>query len=105
MKRAKPITVEVPRRHRAHELCGIVLHPAGHTRSPAHAQRRFAAASGSTPPTWPSTSVPEGSRTHWRVRALGVRQLAVSIPHKVAVMAHLDEVEDLRRCVSAPSIR
>ena len=34
-------------------------------------------------------------------RALGVRQLAVSIPHKVAVMEHVDEVEPNARRIGA----
>jgi shikimate dehydrogenase len=34
-------------------------------------------------------------------RALGVRQLAVSIPHKQAVMEHLDEVEETARRIGA----
>lgn len=34
-------------------------------------------------------------------RALGVRQLSVSIPHKVAVMGHIDEVEETARRIGA----
>jgi shikimate dehydrogenase len=34
-------------------------------------------------------------------RALGVRQLSISIPHKVAVMQHLDEVEATARRIGA----
>jgi shikimate dehydrogenase len=34
-------------------------------------------------------------------RALGIRQLAVSIPHKQAVMAHLDAVDDVARRIGA----
>ncbi len=34
-------------------------------------------------------------------RALGIRQLAVSIPHKEAVMAHLDEVDPTARRIGA----
>ena len=34
-------------------------------------------------------------------RALGVRQLAISLPHKQAVMAHLDEVEATARRIGA----
>jgi len=34
-------------------------------------------------------------------RALGIRQLAVSLPHKEAVMAHLDEVEETARRIGA----
>ena len=34
-------------------------------------------------------------------RALGVRQLSVSIPHKVAVMGHVDEVDETARRIGA----
>jgi len=34
-------------------------------------------------------------------RALGVRQLAVSLPHKEAAIAHLDEVDDTARQIGA----
>lgn len=34
-------------------------------------------------------------------RALGIRQLAVSIPHKQAVMAHLDELDDTAKRIGA----
>lgn len=34
-------------------------------------------------------------------RALGIRQLAISIPHKVAVMAYVDLVEDVARKIGA----
>lgn len=34
-------------------------------------------------------------------RGLGVRQLAVSIPHKEAVIAHLDEVDEVARAIGA----
>jgi len=34
-------------------------------------------------------------------RALGVRQLAISIPHKEAVIAHLDEVDETARRIGA----
>ena len=56
-------------------LCGIVLHPSGHTRSPAMHNAAF--------------------------RALGARQVAVSIPHKRAVMAELDAVDETARRIGA----
>jgi shikimate dehydrogenase len=34
-------------------------------------------------------------------RAMGVRQLAISIPHKEAVIAHLDRVDDTARAIGA----
>ena len=35
------------------------------------------------------------------VRALGLRQLSVSLPHKIAIMAYLDEVDDTARRIGA----
>ena len=82
-------------------LCGVILHPAGHTRSPAMHNAAFEAlgldaiyVAFDVPPADLGAAI-EG------VRALGIRQLAVSIPHKVAVMAHLDEVDETARRIGA----
>jgi shikimate dehydrogenase len=74
-------------------LCGIVLHPAGHTRSPAMHNAAFRALDVDA--IYLAFDVrPEGLAAALQgVRALAVRQLAVSLPHKVAVMEHLDEVD------------
>jgi len=82
-------------------LCAILLHPAGHTRSPAMHNAAFAAlgidavyVACDVPPQNLAAAV-DGAR------ALGVRQLAISIPHKVAVMAHVDEVSETARRIGA----
>lgn len=82
-------------------LCAILLHPAGHTRSPAMHNAAFAAlgidavyVACDVRPEALAAAV-EGAR------ALGVRQLAISIPHKVAVMAHADEVSETARRIGA----
>ncbi|MGH0032994.1 MAG: shikimate dehydrogenase [Myxococcota bacterium] len=82
-------------------LCGIVLHPAGHTRSPAMHNAAFQALAidavylaFDVPPDGLAGAV-EG------VRRLGVRQLSVSLPHKQAVMEHLDEVDPVARRIGA----
>jgi shikimate dehydrogenase len=75
-------------------LCGIVLHPAGHTRSPAMHNAAYAALALDA--VYLAFDVePDSLRAALAgARALGVRQLSVSIPHKVAAMEHLDEVEE-----------
>jgi len=74
-------------------LCGIVLHPAGHTRSPAMHNAAYAHldldaryAVWDVPPAGLAAKID-------RLRAEGIRQLSVSIPHKEAVMELIDEVE------------
>jgi len=82
-------------------LCGIVLHPAGHTRSPAMHNAAFAAlgidavyAAFDVPPAALGDAIAGA-------RALGIRQLAVSIPHKQAVMQLVDEVDPTARRIGA----
>jgi shikimate dehydrogenase len=82
-------------------LCGILLHPASHTRSPAMHNAAFASLgldavflAFDVPPDRLADAVAGA-------RALGVRQLAVSIPHKEAVLAHLDAVDDTARRIGA----
>jgi shikimate dehydrogenase len=82
-------------------LCGIVLHPSGHTRSPAMHNAAFRAlgldavyVAFDVPPAALSAAVAG-------LRALGARQFAVSIPHKRAVMAELDDVDETARRIGA----
>ena len=82
-------------------LCGVILHPAGHTRSPAMHNAAFEALG--VPAVYLAFDVPPASlgAAIAGARALGVRQLAVSIPHKQTVMDHLDEVESTARQIGA----
>jgi len=83
------------------QLCGVILHPAGHTRSPAMHNAAFAAL-GLDAAYLAFDVRPEALADAVRgARALGVRQLAVSIPHKIDVMAHVDEVDDVARQIGA----
>jgi len=81
--------------------CGVVLHPAGHTRSPAmhtaayralgiHARYR----AFDVPPAALAAAVA-------RYRADGLRQLSVSIPHKEAMLALVDVREPVVDSIGA----
>jgi shikimate dehydrogenase len=74
-------------------LCGIVLHPAGHTRSPAmHAAAYAALGLDARYQVWDVP--PDGLAAKLsELREQGIRQLSVSIPHKEAIIALLDEVD------------
>ncbi len=82
-------------------LCGIVLHPSGHTRSPAMHNAAFRVLgldavylAFDVPPAALAPAVAG-------LRALAARQFAVSIPHKEAVIAHLDAVDETARRIGA----
>ncbi|HEX5064985.1 MAG TPA: shikimate dehydrogenase [Myxococcota bacterium] len=82
-------------------LCGIVLHPASHTRSPAMHNAAYAALgldavylAFDVPPQRLAPAI-----AGWR--ALGGRQLSVSIPHKVAILEHLDALDETARRIGA----
>lgn len=82
-------------------LCGILLHPAGHTRSPAMHNAAFEALgvdarflAFDVPPAQLAGAIAGA-------RALRIRQLAVSIPHKEAVLPLLDSVDDTARRIGA----
>lgn len=83
------------------QLCGVILHPAGHTRSPAMHNAAFAALGVDA--VYVAFDVPPDdlAAAVAGARALGVRQLAVSIPHKEAVIAYLDEVDETARRIGA----
>ena len=82
-------------------ICGVILHPAGHTRSPAMhnaAFRRLGIDASyqafDVPPEDLASAIEDA-------RARGIRQLAVSIPHKLSVMELIDEVEETARQIGA----
>jgi shikimate dehydrogenase len=82
-------------------LCGIVLHPAAHTRSPAMHNAAFRSL-GLDAVYLAFDVEPQGLAAAMAgARSLGLRQLAVSLPHKQAVMSHLDEIDDTARRIGA----
>jgi shikimate dehydrogenase len=82
-------------------LCGIVLHPAGHTRSPAMHNAAYAALGLDAVYLAFDVRPSELADALSGVRALGLRQLSVSLPHKQAIRAHLDELDDTARRIGA----
>jgi len=81
--------------------CGIVLHPAGHTRSPAMHRAAYAALGLNADYEIFDVRREELARAMEGYRAQGLRQLAVSIPHKEAMLALVDEVEPVARVIGA----
>ena len=83
------------------QLCGVILHPAGHTRSPAMHNAAFEALGIDA--RYMAFDVPpeDLAQAVAGARALGFRQLAVSIPHKQAIMEHLDEVDETAGTIGA----
>jgi shikimate dehydrogenase len=77
----------------ATSLCGIVLHPAAHTRSPAMHNAAYQALGLDA--FYAAFDVPEARLRDaiTGVRGLGIRQLSVSIPHKRAILELVDEVD------------
>ena len=81
--------------------CGIVLHPAGHTRSPAMHAAAYAALGIDA--SYEAFDVPpaELPAAIARMRREGMRQLAVSLPHKQSVIAQLDRIDSIARAIGA----
>jgi len=82
-------------------VCGIVLHPAGHTRSPAMHNAAYAALGLDAVYHAFDVRPDRLAAAMGGVRALGLRQVAVSIPHKQTVMAHLDRIDETARAIGA----
>ena len=81
--------------------CGIVLHPAGHTRSPAMHRAAYRALDLDASYTAYDVPPDELASAMARFRSQGLRQLAISIPHKEAMMNLVDEVEPVGRAIGA----
>ena len=81
--------------------CGVVLHPAGHTRSPAMHNAAYRALGLDASYLAYDIRPEELAAAMLKFRAQGLRQLAVSIPHKEAMMPLIDEVEPVGRAIGA----
>lgn len=74
-------------------LCGIVLHPAGHTRSPAMHNAAYAALGLDAlylPFDVPARRLRDAMAG---IRGLGFRQVSVSLPHKTSILEIVDAVD------------
>ncbi len=81
--------------------CGIVLHPAGHTRSPALHNAAYRALGLDASFTVFDVESSELVDAIAKFRKQGLRQLAVSIPHKESMLEFVDEVEPVGRAIGA----
>jgi len=82
-------------------LCGIALHPAGHTLSPViHEAAYRALALDAAFAAFDVEPARLGDAVRG-MRALGLTQLCVSLPHKEAVLALADRVSDEARAIGA----
>jgi shikimate dehydrogenase len=81
--------------------CGIVLHPAGHTRSPAMHRAAYRALNLDASYTAYDVPPDELASAMLGFRSRGLRQLAISIPHKETMMELVDEVEPVGRAIGA----
>ncbi|MBW2313654.1 MAG: shikimate dehydrogenase [Deltaproteobacteria bacterium] len=95
------MTPELPTVPEGVELCGVVLHPAGHTRSPAMHRAAFAACGVAAHYEAFDVEPDDLGPFMARVREAGVRQLAVSIPHKQSILEYVDEVSEEARAIGA----
>jgi shikimate dehydrogenase len=81
--------------------CGVVLHPAGHTRSPAMHNAAYRALGLDASYVAYDIRPEDLAEAMLKFRAQGLQQLAVSIPHKEAMMQLVDEVEPVGRAIGA----
>jgi len=81
--------------------CGIVIHPASHTRSPAMHTAAYRSLDLNASYTVYDVRPDELADAMVKFRSLGLRQLSISIPHKEAMMALVDEVDEVGREIGA----
>jgi len=83
------------------EQCGIVLHPAGHTLSPVlHRAAYDALGLDARYSVWDVAPEAFAARVA-ELRAQGVRQLSVSLPHKESALELADAASDAARAIGA----
>lgn len=81
------------------QLVGVIGRPVRHSLSPAIHNAAFQAKGLNY--VYLAFEVEDVGAAMAGVRALGIRGLSVTIPHKVAVMAHLDEIDPVTRRIGS----
>jgi shikimate dehydrogenase len=81
--------------------CGIVLHPAGHTLSPVLHRTAYAALGLDAEFSVYDVPAPEFGAKLRELRAAGLTQLCVSLPHKEAALQLADRSSDSARAMGA----
>ncbi|HKC51915.1 MAG TPA: shikimate dehydrogenase [Myxococcota bacterium] len=82
-------------------LCGIALHPAGHTLSPLLHETAYAELGLDASFTVHDVAPPAFGALVAELRARGMTQLCVSLPHKEAALQLADRVSDAARAIGA----
>ena len=82
-------------------LCGIVLHPAGHTLSPLLHETAYEALGIRARYVAFDVTSANLAAAVTGMRALGIRQLSVSLPHKEAVLALADRASEHAQRIGA----
>ena len=80
-------------------LYAVIGDPVAHSLGPVMHNRAFAAVG--YPGLYVALRVSDIGGAMIGVRALGIAGVSVTIPHKIAVMAHLDEIEEDARTIGA----
>lgn len=80
-------------------VCAVIGHPIGHSLSPAMHNAAYKALGINW--VYVAFDVTNIQEALIGMRGLGVRGLSVTIPHKLAVMEHLDEIEPIAEAVGA----
>ncbi|MFP7753963.1 shikimate dehydrogenase [Thermodesulfobacteriota bacterium B35] len=81
------------------KLYGIIGHPVGHSMSPAMHNAAFAATGING--VYVAMDVEDAGRAVTALRELGFVGVSVTVPHKEAVMAHVDEIDPVARRIGA----
>ncbi len=89
----KPVDIEAPR------VYAVLGNPVAHSLSPVMHNRAFHAAG--FPGVYVALKVTDIAEAIAGVRALGLFGASVTVPHKIAVMSHLDEIDRTARDIGA----